>query len=65
MTEKLVEGRFEVDPGERAHASVRTEPQGYTLTGLGVRFIRRSNLRGIVPLADTTIYENGASRRQV
>lgn len=57
MTEKLVEACLEIDTGEWAHASVRTERQDYTPTGLGLRFIRRTELRKIVPLADTTIYE--------
>ena len=57
MAEKLVEARLEIDAGEWAHASVRTKRQGYTSTGLGLRFIRRTELRKMVPLADTTIYE--------
>jgi prophage regulatory protein len=57
MTEKLVEARLEIDAGEWAHASARTKRQGYTSSGLGLRFIRRTELRKMVPLADTTIHE--------
>lgn len=57
MREKLFEARLETDTGEWAHALVRLEPQAYTSAGRALRFIRRTELKQIAPLADTTIYE--------
>jgi prophage regulatory protein len=53
MTGELVETSVEIEPNR----SAATPRSNSTFTGSGLRFIRRAELRKIVPLADTTIYE--------
>ena len=57
MTEELVETCVEIETKKWVDRSAATPRPNSTFPGSGLRFIRRGELRKMVPLADTTIYE--------
>lgn len=54
VRDQLVETRAEIETASRPAPTAQFNS---TVTGSGLRFIRRGELRRMVPLADTTIYE--------